>query len=184
MTTFTTVTKVTHSFDGAVVASHSFPICADATPGTFSVIAITSQPFTMFGSSTTHVVTTGTDYDLPFLSLSNVHANIIYTYEAEIDWDTNIEANCCVAWTSNAAKTTLNWSNGATVLNYGSTHAHYVYDNRNYTITGLPDETTIYFLVHSADPHTLAGGKSSDWYYFKTRSTKTDFVGEPVKQCV
>jgi len=102
---------------------------------------------------------TTTDQTAP--TLSNFYAIDIGTDYAIFDWETDEEANCRVDYS-----TAFPFVDGEVVT--GSTHEHYIFDNRSYLITGLKSDTTYYVIAYSVDRYGNLG--SSGAYQFKTAS--------------
>jgi hypothetical protein len=91
--------------------------------------------------------------------ISNIHANLLYADNAEIDWDTDEMATCQVKWTTDSSLAYESWTSG-------TIHEHLVTNNRNYALSPLTEKTTYYFMVQSADPY--GNGAISLIHYFKT----------------
>ena len=101
---------------------------------------------------------TQTDTTAPVIS--DIHANAIYATSAEIDWNTDEEANCQVYY-GTAGQTTV-----FSLMTVGAKHEHYVTGDRSYILDVLPSDTVIYFFVVSADRY--GNSRTAVYYSFRT----------------
>ena len=104
---------------------------------------------------------TATDVTAP--TISNIHANAVGLVSAEIDWDTNEDANCQVNY-GTAGQTT-----NVALMTAGAIHEHYIRSDRKYWISGLTNYTYYYFQCVSADRY--GNSASSGLYKFRTADT-------------
>lgn len=161
MTTYTertlgATTFTERSSDAVVYTERSLATPTITERGAMAAVTFTERSTVVpiyFTTSTTVTF----DEDPPVIT--NIHANLLYDSSAEIDWDTDEPATCKAYWTTNSSALLVSWLSG-------DKHAHYITNNRHYTISGLSEKTTYYFRVQSED--VFGNLVRSEIYYFNT----------------
>jgi len=141
---------------------------------TYSARSLDTTSWSGRGDLDTTFCTIGTETatDTTGPTISNIHANNIGLVSAELDWDTDEDANCQVIYGTAGQTTNL------ALMSSGDVHEHYIRKDRAYIVSGLAQYTYHYFFIQSSDRYGNTG--NSD--YYKLRTASTDATGDaPVK---